>query len=301
MAAARSSSVMPSPSSTSGCVARSSVCAYTSDMELPNRVLRSLLTVILAGARGFAADEQAELPPAAKIQVDYQGRIEPIFRSHCYGCHGPNQQTNGLRLDQGEAALKGGYSGPSFVAGDSAASKLILRTASKKANSGCLPRARHVPKRDRAVASMDRSRGKMAKQRAPRPFVAVLGKTKPLVFSTRGQDRSSRRSNRQWVRNPIDAFILAKLESNEVAPSPEADKRTMIRRVSLDLTGFRRRREEVAAFLSDNRPDAYERLVDRLLDSPHYRREMGASLAGPGALRRERRVRKGSARPHAWR
>ena len=75
---------------------------------------------------------------------------------------------------------------------------------------------------------------------------------------------------RAWVRNPIDAFILARLEREGIEPSPEADRVTLLRRLSFDLTGLPPTPEEVEAFLADNRPDAYERAVDRLLASPHY-------------------------------
>ena len=78
------------------------------------------------------------------------------------------------------------------------------------------------------------------------------------------------RADRAWVRNPIDNFIAAKLDAEKIAPSPEADKNTLLRRLSLDLTGLPPTPAEVDAFVNDNRPDAYERLVDRLLESPHY-------------------------------
>ncbi len=78
----------------------------------------------------------------------------------------------------------------------------------------------------------------------------------------------------RWARNPIDRFILARLEKESLAPSPEADKTTLIRRVALDLTGLPPTPAEVDAFLLDNRPDAYEHLVDRLLESPHYGERM---------------------------
>ncbi len=96
-----------------------------------------------------------------------------------------------------------------------------------------------------------------------------------------------------WAQNPIDAFILAKLEEKKLRPAPEADRRTLIRRLSFDLLGLPPDPDEVARFLEDRSPDAYERLVDRLLASPHLRRTLGAALDGPGAFRRDSRPRPG--------
>ena len=89
-----------------------------------------------------------------------------------------------------------------------------------------------------------------------------------------------------WARNPIDRFILAALDQRGLSPAPEARKTTLIRRLSFDLTGLPPTAAEVAAFLADSSPAAYERLVDRLLSSPRYGERAGPALARPGALRR---------------
>ena len=99
--------------------------------------------------------------------------------------------------------------------------------------------------------------------------------------------------NPRWIRNPIDAFVLGRLEREGMSPSPEADRAALIRRVSLDLTGLPPTPAEVDAFLGDDRPDAYERLVDRLLATPALRRALGPALARPGPLRRHQRLREG--------
>ena len=92
-----------------------------------------------------------------------------------------------------------------------------------------------------------------------------------------------------WVRNPIDRFILAALEHKNLTPAPEAGKRTLIRRLSFDLTGLPPKPEDVDAFLNDRAPDAYEKLVDSAAGQPALRRAMGQALARPGALCRDGR------------
>ena len=108
-------------------------------------------------------------------------------------------------------------------------------------------------------------------------------------------DDPRRSATRTGCRNPIDAFILARLEQEGLAPSPEADRSTLIRRLSLDLIGLPPTIAEVDAFLADDRGDAYERLVDRLLASPHYGERWGRHLARRRPLRRLRRLREGQA------
>jgi hypothetical protein len=108
-------------------------------------------------------------------------------------------------------------------------------------------------------------------------------------------------SRRTWVRNPIDAFILARLEAEGIAPSPEADRATLIRRVSLDLTGLPPQPKEVREFLADNRPDAYERLVDRLLASPHYGERWARPWLDQARYADSDGYEKDWVRPWAWR
>jgi hypothetical protein len=107
--------------------------------------------------------------------------------------------------------------------------------------------------------------------------------------------------DQSWARNPIDAFVLARLERESIAPAPEADRRTLLRRLSFDLTGLPPKSEEVQAFLSDNRPDAYERLIDRLLASPHYGERWGRHWLDLARYADSDGYEKDSVRPFAWR
>ena len=202
--------------------------------------------------------------------VDFAREVEPILRSRCQPCHGPGQQMNGLRLDRADAALKGSYSGPVIVPGNSAASKLIQRVSSGKQGFFMPPVGpRLSPAEIQTLTAWIDQGAKWPQTQAAAgpPAAAKSGHwsfqpiRRPEVPSVRGRD---------WPRNAIDGFVLARLESEGLAPSPEADRRTLMRRVTLDLTGLPPQPKEIEEFLAGNRPDAYERLVDRLLASPHY-------------------------------
>ena len=238
-----------------------------------------LLNPAVAWPQESGADRASGLPPAAAVQVDFSRDIAPVFQANCVACHGPAQQMNGLRLDSPERALQGGYSGPVIKPGDSAASKLVLLVAG-------LPAPGHREGLVMPPAGERLSAGQVGLLRAwidqgahwaeaPKPAVAESQEPEPAKSShwafipPRRPDLPDVQKS-GWVRNPIDAFILRRLEAEGIQPSPEADRNTLVRRLSFDLIGLPPTPEEVAAFLADERPEAYEELVDRLLDSPHY-------------------------------
>ncbi len=209
------------------------------------------LAVSLASAQG--------LPPAATTKIDFTRDIEPLLAKRCFVCHGPQQQMSGLRLDSRETALKGGASGVDIKPGDSANSRLI-RLVSGLDKKTMPPMGARLTAAEvgRLRAWIDQGAAYSAHAATHWSFQKIQRPAVPAV------------KNRAWVRNPIDAFILARLEKEGIAPSPEARQLTLLRRVSLDLTGLPPTPAEIRAFLADTRPDAYERLVDRLLASPHY-------------------------------
>jgi hypothetical protein len=243
-----------------------------------------------------AADDG--LPPAATTKVDFARDVAPIFEKRCFMCHGPQQQMSGLRLDQKAAALKGGRSGAVIIPRESANSRLIRLVAGVSADKKVMP-----PGGARLTATeVGLLRGwidqgaewtETSSSAAPRPshwsFQKITHPDPPAV------------RNHTWARNAIDNFILAKLESESIAPSPEASKSTLIRRVSLDLTGLPPSPDEVRAFLADNRPDAYEHLVDRLLDSPHYGEKWGRYWLDLARYADSDGYEKDRTRPWAWR
>ncbi len=239
------------------------------------RVLVGGALLAFVAGDGMAVCDAAEdkLPPAAKTKIDFARDVEPILHTKCYQCHGTAMQMNGLRFDQKEAALKGGYSGPALVAGSSAKSLLIQRVASAKEGFKMPPAGPALSEREIGVlrAWIDQGAGWPDVPAVPAGQKVSQGERRShWAFQPIQRPAEPAVRQRSWGRNPIDSFILARLETEGVAPSLEAGKATLLRRLSLDLTGLPPGPHEVTAFLMDNSPDAYERQVDHFLASPHY-------------------------------
>ncbi len=207
---------------------------------------------------GLQAPAQ-KLPAPVDRRIDFEREVRPILVKTCFACHGPDRQRGGLRLDT-RAALQGGDSGPSLVVGKSAESLLIHRVV------GTDPERVMPPKGERLTAEQIGILRAWIDQGAkwPDDDGRAWWSFRPLLRPTIPTTPSA------LARNPIDAFIQAKLREKGLEPSPEADRRTLIRRLSFDLIGLPPTPEEIAAFVADPAPDAYERLVDRLLASPAY-------------------------------
>lgn len=231
--------------------------------------------------------------------VDFGHDIEPIFRSRCYGCHGPQQQMSGLRLDLADAALAGGVSGPVVVAGKSGDSKLIQRVSSDKKGFHMPPVG--APLTVQQIASLREWIDQGAKWPAAPKTVAAPAKSAHWSFQPLARPLMPQVRRREWVRNPVDAFVLARLEKESIEPSPEADRATLLRRLSLDLTGLPPEPQEIEEFVSDNRPDWYQRGVDRLLASPHFGERWGRYWLDLAHYADSDGYEKDSARPWAWR
>src|SRR5262249_19857814 len=181
----------------------------------------------------------------------------------CFECHGPERQRGKLRLDSRAAALKGGGSGPVLIPGKAEDSELFRRIALPKGSDDLMP-ARGEPlskAQVEAVRAWINQGAVWPDNLQPHKHWAYVKPVRPPLPQVR---------DTSWPRTPVDPFILARLESEGLKPSPPADRATLIRRVSLDLIGLPPSPEEVDAFLADDAPGAYERLVDRLLASPHF-------------------------------
>lgn len=251
---------------------------------------------------GGAAAQTRPLPPPASSPVDFGRDIAPVLRKRCIACHGTAQQQSGLRLDSRAAILKGGYSGAVIIPGDSAGSRLIRLVAGADAAVVMPPAG---PKLTETEVGLFRA---WIDQGATWPEeVSFGGKAPVLPKSSHWSFQPIQRPHpppverTSWARNPIDAFILAKLESEKVEPSPEAGKEKLLRRVSLDLIGLPPTPDELAAFLSDTSPDAYERCVDRLLDSAHFGEKWAVHWLDQARYADSDGYEKDSRRPHAWR
>ncbi|MBX9626874.1 MAG: DUF1553 domain-containing protein [Gemmataceae bacterium] len=219
--------------------------------------------VALAGLVPLAgqATNPAE-PPAA---VDFDRDVKPVLAAHCVKCHGPDKQKGGLRLDRRADALAGGDSGPALAPGKPADSLLLKLVA------GDDPDRVMPPSGDRLTAAQVATLRAWVEQGAKWPADGTAAANpadwwafKPVVKPP------VPKADPKWGRNPIDGFVLAKLREKGLASSPEADRRTLIRRLHFDLTGLPPTPQEVEAFEKDDSPDAYEKLVDRLLASPQH-------------------------------
>ncbi len=205
----------------------------------------------------------------------FEARIRPLLAEHCWSCHGPKKQKGGLRLDSRPALLEGGDSGPAVKPGDPAASLLIHAVrhegATKMPPKGKLP----APAID-ALTSWVKSGAPWPRTATARgtQTVAAAGKSH-WAFQPVKDPPLPAVKDAAWPRTPIDRFILAKLEQKGLMPSAAADRRTLLRRVTFDLTGLPPTPEELAAFEADPSPTAYDKVVDRLLASPHYGERWG--------------------------
>jgi hypothetical protein len=201
---------------------------------------------------------------------DFARDIQPIFERSCYACHGSKQQMAGLRLDSKKIAFEGGLSKGVIKPGDPEKSPLYQRIAALT-DQPRMPMGGELPAAEIELI------GRWIRQGAPWPedsSISAAAVSKHWAFIA-PQRPAPPDAAENWAKNPIDRFLLARLEKENLKPSPEADKITLLRRVSLDLIGLPPAAEEVDAFLADRSPNAYEKQVDRLLKSPHYGERWG--------------------------
>jgi mono/diheme cytochrome c family protein len=240
----------------------------------------------------------APAPPPTRI-VDFHRDIEPLFRAHCLGCHGPATQQSGLRLDDRTALVKGGDSGkPAIVPGNSAASPLIQRVAGLPGLTAMPPAGPRLSTEQIAVLRAWIDQGAPWTEESTSGVLAKVGPGRPEHWAFQPIRKPGVASNEP---NPIDGFVHARLLKEGVAPSPEASRNVLLRRLSLDLVGLPPTREEISEFQADTRPDAYERQVDRLLASPHYGEKWARHWLDQARYADSDGYEKDWSRPYAWR
>src|SRR4051812_45692461 len=204
---------------------------------------------------------------AQSATVEFNRDIRPIFSDKCYTCHGPDEskRKSKLRLDM-EAVAKSDLGGHfALVPGDVARSELIERVTSRDLGRRMPPQYAGASRlTDREIDLLTRWVAQGASWQKHWSFIPPRRPPLPAVHDS------------HWAKNEIDHFVLARLEREGLKPSPEADRRTLIRRVSFDLTGLPPTPAEVDAFVRDSSPDAYDKVVTRLLDSPRYGERMAA-------------------------
>jgi len=262
-----------------------------------------LLSVFLSSASAFGAEPDAtspaKLPPAAQGTVDFDKDIRPLFQQNCLKCHNADKQKGGLRLDQADTAMAGGDSGKVIVRGKATESRLLLVVAGLDPDIKMPPEGPRLPAADigKLRAWIDQGAN------WPADAAGAGNKTKSThwAFQPIADPPLPPVRDTGSVRNGIDRFILARLEKEGIKPSAEADKVTLIRRLSLDLVGLPPTPEEVDAFLKDSSADAYETLVERLLASPHYGERWGRHWLDAARYADSDGYEKDTGRPWAWR
>ncbi len=204
----------------------------------------------------------------------FEARVRPLLAEHCFRCHGPEKQQSGLRLDSRTAMLKGGDNGPALVPGDIAKS-LLLQAVRHEGDLRMPSKQKKLSPQEIEILTAWVKMGGPWPDTKKTDSVAVNDWKKHWAFQPIRNPPIPLVKNGQWPQTALDRFVLSKLEEKGLGPSPAADRRTLIRRVTFDLIGLPPTPEEVAAFERDLYPDALARLVDRLLASPHYGERWG--------------------------
>jgi mono/diheme cytochrome c family protein len=212
----------------------------------------------------------------AEDRIEYLKQIKPVLTARCVACHGALKQEGGLRLDTAALAIKGGESGAAIQPGDAAASRLLKRVTAKEESERMPPEGEPLkPEQIEALRNWITQKAEAPAdeqpERHPRDHWAFKVPVRPAVPNVQPPIENQKSK----IKNPIDAFIAREHQQRGLVPQPEADKRVWLRRVSLDLIGLPPTVEELDAFLADQTPEAHDKVVTRLLDSPQYGQRWG--------------------------
>jgi hypothetical protein len=207
--------------------------------------------------------------PPLVASVDFTSQIQPILQNHCRPCHGPEKQKSDYRLDSRPDALRGGDSGNPAILPGNAQNSPFFHAISGQNPDLAMPPEKSAQKR------LSRDQIDLLKtwinEGAPwDPALPAVAKKDPLDWWSLRPLRQPALPESAITPHPVDAFLQDKLREHSLQPAPPADRATLLRRVHYDLTGLPPSHEEIQAFLADPAPDAYERVVDRLLASPRY-------------------------------
>ncbi|HZZ76915.1 MAG TPA: DUF1549 domain-containing protein, partial [Gemmataceae bacterium] len=269
--------------------------------------MKRLLQLLLLAASVCVApalSAQEKQPTSAAVQF-FERKVRPVLAAHCFECHGEKRQRGDLRLDSRAAILEGGEQGPAIVPGNP--EKSLLVKAINHDGKLKMPKNKKLTRDDIDVLTQ------WIKMGAPWPGSDKATPTRKGEFQISDKDRAHwayqpvKRpeppavKNRGWVRNPIDAFILAKLEAKGLSPAPPASKHEIARRLYYDLTGLPPTPKDVEAFVNDSAPDAYEKLIDRLLASPQYGEKWGRHWLDLVRYAETNSYERDNPKPHIWR
>jgi hypothetical protein len=268
-------------------------------------VLFGCMSLWVPSAAAAEADGAPE--PTPEQIAFFENKIRPILVENCYKCHASEKQSGELRLDSRDALMVGGDSGSPIVPGKPEESLLIeavkyesfemppggkLKDSEIEALTEWVRIGAPWPKEhgsSQGGPALRKNRDKITDEdRAWWAFQPVQNPPVPVI------------PDDQWSRNPVDRFLLARMHAEGLSPAPEADRATLIRRVYFDLIGLPPTPEEIEAFVADERPEAYELLVDRLLASPHYGERWGRHWLDVVRYAESDGYRQDAYRPIAW-
>jgi hypothetical protein len=270
------------------------------------RCLRSATAVagLVLAALQVRADERK---PSAEDLAFFEKDVQPILRQHCIRCHGGEKKVRGnLRLTAREHVLKGGDLGPAFDAARPDESR-FLKAINWQDGLEMPPKGK-LPQKDLATLTrwvklgLPWTTGK-SESAAAEPKGGVVTQESRNYWCYRPVKRPAIPvvKNHDWVRNPIDAFLLAKIEAKALTPAGAADRIALVRRAYYDLTGLPPAPEQVDAFLKDRSTDAWEKLIDRLLDSPEYGEKWGRHWLDVVRFAETNGYERDGPKPYAWR
>ena len=245
------------------------------------RLARALLVclALCGGAKSVAPAAENAVPSAEEGERFFETQVRPMLVARCLACHGPEKQEAGLRLDSREAVIKGSDAEPVVVPGEPDKSPLVH--AVRYEGDVKMPPAGRLEDRELALLTTWVKLGVPWGDAAPAaavedmPARAVRAKATHWAYQPIVRPESPAVSDPAWSRNPIDRFILAEFDRHSLRPSPAADRRTLLRRATFDLTGLPPTAAEVEEFVNDAAPDALPKVVDRLLASPAYGQRWG--------------------------
>ena len=224
----------------------------------------------------------------------FREQVAPLLIERCLSCHNPERTEGGLSLATAESTFAGGESGEAITRGDAAESYLVERILPVDGKAE-MPEGQ-PPLTDEQIALIER----WIDQGADWPKDLVLELPVWWSFAPLAKPTLPAVKDHQWARNPVDRFILDGLTKKDLHPSAEADRRTLIRRLSYDLLGLPPSPEEVDQFVNDSDPEAYEQLVDRMLASPRYGERWGRHWLDVVHYGETHGYEKDKMRLHAW-
>ena len=238
-----------------------------------------------------------ELPPAVERKIDFVREVLPLLKDRCWACHAGEKQESGLRLDRRDLMMGGGDLGRILEPGKSESSRLIHYVHGTDPDHVMPPDGDRLTREQIGILRAWIDQGCEWPESAN---ISTVGNSHWAYQPIKAHSLPAVQ-NSSWPLNEIDHFVLSELEGRDIKPSPEANRHTLIRRLSLDLTGLLPTIEEVDSFVNDASPEAYGKLVDRLLASPHFGERWGRHWLDMARYADSDGYEKDNPRPDAYR